>query len=122
MQKRTKTHKNQISFFTKIFGIDKGYTYISNKISYMKNETFYQAKKLNDQIDGITTYLNKLYHAKGKGNIKEVKITYHAGQYDTKCEVILSPEASDFIEEILLKEICRIVEKRDKLQNEFNNL
>lgn len=88
----------------------------------MKNETFQQAKKLNDQIDKLSAYLNKLYHAKGGGKFKEVKITYHVGQHDTKCEIILSPEASDFIEEMIKKEICRIIEKRDKLQNEFNNL
>jgi hypothetical protein len=88
----------------------------------MKNETFQQAKKLNDQIDELSAYLNKLYHAKGGCQIKEVKITYHVGQYDTKCEVILSPEASDFIEEMIKKEINRIIEKRDKLQNEFDSL
>lgn len=88
----------------------------------MKNETFQQAKKLNDQIDKLSSYLNKLYHAKGGGKFKEVKITYHVGPHDTKCEVILSPEASDFVEGMLLKEICRIIEKRNKLQNEFDNL
>jgi len=88
----------------------------------MENETFQKARKLNDQIDELSAYLNKLYHAKGGGKFKEVKITYHVGQYDTKCEAILSPEASDFIEGMLLKEICRIIEKRDKLQNEFNSL
>jgi hypothetical protein len=88
----------------------------------MENETFQQARKLNDQIDELSAYLNKLYHAKGDYQIKEVKITYHVGQYDTKCEVILSPEASDFIEEMIKKEINRIVEERDKLQNKFNNL
>ncbi len=88
----------------------------------MENETFQKARKLNDQIDELSAYLNKLYHVKGSSKFKEVKITYHVGQHDTKCEVILSPEASDFIEGMLLKEICRIIEKRDKLQNEFNSL
>ncbi len=88
----------------------------------MKNETFYQARKLNDQIDELSAYLNKLYHAKGGGKFKEVKITYHVGQYDTKCEVVLKNEASDFIEEMIKKEINRIIEERDKLQNEFDNL
>lgn len=88
----------------------------------MKHETFQQAKKLNDQIDELSAYLNKLYHAKGDYQIKEVKITYYVGQYDTKCEVILKNEASDFIEEMIKKEINRIVEERSKLQNEFDNL
>lgn len=88
----------------------------------MKNEIFQQAKKLNDQIDKLSSYLNKLYHAKGGGKFKEVKITYHVGPHDTKCEVILSPESSDFVEGMLLKEICRIIEKRGKLQDEFDSL
>jgi hypothetical protein len=99
-----------------------GLTQNKNKIGYMKNETFYQARKLNDQIDELSAYLNKLYHAKGGGKFKEVKITYHVGQYDTKCEVVLKNEASDFIEEMIKKEINRIIEERDKLQNEFDNL
>jgi predicted transcriptional regulator len=88
----------------------------------MKNETFYKAKKINDKIDNLSNYLNKLYHSKGKDNVKEVKITYHVGQYNEKCEVILPPEASVLIKEMLLKEIDRVIEERDKLQDEFNNL
>jgi hypothetical protein len=88
----------------------------------MENKTFQQAKKLNDQIDELSAYLNKLYHAKGDYKVKEVKITYHVGQYDTKCEVALKPEASDFIEEMIKKEINRIVEERSKLQDEFDKL
>lgn len=89
----------------------------------MKNETFYQAKKLNDQIDELSAYLNKLYHAKGgcKG-CKTVTIKYIVGQFNRECEVTLKTEASDFIEEMIKKEINRIIEERDELQNEFDNL
>lgn len=91
----------------------------------MKNETFQQAKKLNDQIDELSAYVNKLYHAKGgcKG-CKTVTIKYVVGQFNREeaCEVTLKTEASDFIEEMIKKEINRIVEERDKLQNEFDNL
>jgi hypothetical protein len=30
----------------------------------MENKTFQQAKKLNDQINELSAYLNKLYHAR----------------------------------------------------------
>ena len=89
----------------------------------MKNETFQQAKKLNDQIDELSSYLNKLYHAKGgcKG-CKTVTIEYVVGQFNREHEVTLKTEASDFIEEMIKKEINRIIEERGKLQDEFDNL
>jgi len=89
----------------------------------MKNETFQQAKKLNDQIDELSAYLNELYHSKGgcKG-CKTVTIKYVVGQFNRECEVTLKTEASDFIEEMIKKEINRIIEERGKLQDEFDNI
>ena len=88
----------------------------------MNNKQFQEAKKLDDKIDELTTYLSKLQLAKGCCQIKEVKITYHAGMYSTKCEVSLKDEALDSVKEMLVKEIDRTKLERDDLQKEFDNL
>lgn len=88
----------------------------------MKNEQFQEAKKLDDKIDHLTTYLSKLQLAKGCCQINQVKITYHAGMYSTKCELFLKDQALGFVIEMLLKEIDRVKLERDDLQKEFDNL
>jgi hypothetical protein len=53
---------------------------------------------------------------------KEVTINYTSGKFNTRAEVTLKREASDFIQEMVIKEIDRVTLDIDKLKEEFNNL
>jgi hypothetical protein len=89
----------------------------------MENKVFHEAKELNEKIDLLSSYKNKLYHAKGgcKG-CKSFTIEYTIGQYNAKREVILRNEASDFIDELLSKEIDRVAIEIKELENKFKEL
>jgi hypothetical protein len=87
----------------------------------MKNETFYQAKKLNDQIDELTKYINNLIRAKATCS-RLVKISYSVGSYGRNSEMELRYSSKDFVKEMLVKELERAKLERDELQNEFNSL
>jgi hypothetical protein len=89
----------------------------------MENKVFHEAKELNEKIDLLSSYKNKLYHAKGgcKG-CKSFTIEYTIGQYNAKREVILRNEASEFINEMISKEIDRVGLEIEELENKFKEL
>jgi hypothetical protein len=89
----------------------------------MKNKTFQEAKELYDKQSALETYRNKLYMVRGICKYcKEVTINYTSGKFNTRAEVTLKREASDFIQEMVIKEIDRVTLDIDKLKEEFNNL
>jgi hypothetical protein len=89
----------------------------------MENKVFYEAKELNEKIDLLSSYKNKLYQARGgcKG-CKSFTIEYTIGQYNTKKEVILRREASEFIDEMIKKEIDRVAIEISELETKFSEL
>jgi hypothetical protein len=89
----------------------------------MENKVFHEAKELNEKIDLLSSYKNKLYHAKGgcKG-CKSFTIEYTIGQYNAKREVILRNEASEFINEMISKEIDRVAIEIEELETKFKEL
>lgn len=89
----------------------------------MENKIFYEAKELNEKINLLSTYKNKLHQTKGgcKG-CKSFTIEYTIGQYNAKREVILRNEASEFINEMISKEIDRVAIEIEELQTQFDKL
>jgi hypothetical protein len=89
----------------------------------MENKVFHEAKELNEKINILSTYKNKLQHARGgcKG-CKSFTIEYTIGQYNAKREVILRNEASEFIDEMISKEIDRVTIEIKELETQFDKL
>ena len=90
---------------------------------HMENKIFYEAKELNEKINLLSTYKNKLHQTKGgcKG-CKSFTIEYTIGQYNAKREVILRNEASEFINEMINKEIDRVAIEIEELETKFKEL
>lgn len=89
----------------------------------MENKVFHEAKELNEKINLLSTYKNKLQQARGgcKG-CKSFTIEYTIGQYNSKREVILQNEASEFINEMINKEIDRVTIEIKELETQFDKL
>jgi hypothetical protein len=90
------------------------------KRSSMDIEKFYEAEKLQKEIDSAHNYRNKLYWARGSESTCIIK--YFRTSIENTHELHLESEAKDFIYEMLNKEIDRIHLKISQLQEQFDNL
>ena len=86
----------------------------------MDIEKFYEAEKLQKEIDSAHNYRNKLYWARGSKSTCTIK--YFRTSIEHTHEVHLESEAKDFIYEMLNKEIDRVTLKIKELREQFDNL